>query len=635
MSWEEAQYIIDKVKTIADNAASQGGSGSQSSGGSQSQVSLPITIPSGSNTSIALKANITEDLGDIEVINQTARQEGSVFTPLPFPFLDGCVVIHKNQIHILGGNGQGSGSDPSYLKHYKWNGSSWVFVSTLPYNFYGGSAVSYAGEIHIFGSDYSNAYNKHYKWDGSSWVSASSIPYNFTHGKAIVWNGSIHLLGSLNSSGYRKHYKWDRTSWTEVSTLPIDFYYGSAVAYGNGLHILGGSGSNNKHYKWDGSSWTEVSTLPYNYAFADTAVTFDNKIHISGGSNYSTFRRHYEWDGSSWVQATDLPFELYKGNAITYKNKIYIFGGANNRQGVCLFDGTSWSFADVKYEVLSEFHHEYAAAVVFDGCIYDMGGNGGIYRTVKWDGHSWIEMGDIPYGFAQGNAVVYNGTQLRILGADYAGDRLKVLIFNGTSWNDSPAGTLPRLLNRPSAVTVGNEIHIMGGYGDNGEHYKSTNAGVDWTLVSTLPYKFCRGAAVVLNGEIHILGGYYNPNAFRYHYKWNGTSWVSVSTLPYDFYEAGCVVINNEIHILGSNSSTYSKKHYKWDGTSWIELPDLPVSLRNSNSAVVFNDEIHILTDKISEMNNKPKHYRIAAGITELIEDKEYEGVAIVTGQSS
>ena len=48
-------------------------------------------------------------------------------------------------------------------KYYKYSGSSWTQLSTLPYSFYQGSAVVYNNEVHILGSGYSSNYTKHYK----------------------------------------------------------------------------------------------------------------------------------------------------------------------------------------------------------------------------------------------------------------------------------------------------------------------------------------------------------------------------------------------------------------------------------------------------------------------------------------
>ena len=80
-------------------------------------------------------------------------------------------------------------------------------VSTLPYQFYFGSAVIYNNEIHILGSyNSSSDYTNHYKYDGSTWTNVSTLPYNFYEGSAVVLNNEIHILGSYNSSYRTKHY---------------------------------------------------------------------------------------------------------------------------------------------------------------------------------------------------------------------------------------------------------------------------------------------------------------------------------------------------------------------------------------------------------------------------------------------
>ena len=130
--------------------------------------------------------------------------------------------------------------------------SGCVSASTLPYDFYNGSAVVYNNEIHILGgSDGStgNGYKYHYKYNGTSWVSVSTLPYNFYYGSAVVLNNEIHILGGRGDSDNTKHYKYNGTSWESVSSLPYDFYDGSAVVYNNEIHMLGGSGNpqNRKH----------------------------------------------------------------------------------------------------------------------------------------------------------------------------------------------------------------------------------------------------------------------------------------------------------------------------------------------------------------------------------------------------
>ena len=237
---------------------------------------------------------------------------------LPYDFYKGSAVVFNNEIHILG-----SYSSSSYYKyHYKWNGSSWISASTLPYNFYYSSAVVYNNEIHILGG-YGNS-TGHYKWNGASWVSVSTLPYNFYDGSAVVYNNEIHILGCRNYT--TRHYKWNGSSWVSVSTLPYDFYDGSAVVYNNEIHILGSNNASDgytKHYKWNGSLWTSVSTLPYGL-FNGCTVIYNNEIHMFGGSSYGT--NHYCWNGTNWTQMTALSYSFDAGSVVLYKNRVHLLG---------------------------------------------------------------------------------------------------------------------------------------------------------------------------------------------------------------------------------------------------------------------------------------------------------------------
>ena len=179
--------------------------------------------------------------------------------------------MFDNEIHILGGGGNG-------FSHYKFDGSSWTSVSTLPYSFYNGSAVVLNNEIHILGSSSSSSYYKaHYKWDGSSWTSVSTLPYNFYNGSAVVYNGKIHILGSGISSISTYHYKWEDNSWESVDTLPYSLDDGPAVIYNNGIHILGSYNS----------SYQTAHYLVYGYVtvytFLDYIVSDKETAYPDGG----------------------------------------------------------------------------------------------------------------------------------------------------------------------------------------------------------------------------------------------------------------------------------------------------------------------------------------------------------------
>ena len=70
-------------------------------------------------------------------------------------------------------------------------------LGDLPYNFYSGSAVILNGEIHILGGGGDST--KHYKFNGTSWTSVSTLPYAFRWSSAVRTDHDfveIHILTS-------------------------------------------------------------------------------------------------------------------------------------------------------------------------------------------------------------------------------------------------------------------------------------------------------------------------------------------------------------------------------------------------------------------------------------------------------
>lgn len=261
---------------------------------------------------------------DGEIQNKDLMLESkSVAMPvseLPYEFIAGSVVVLNNEIHLLGGNGNGT-------KHYKYNGIEWVSVSELPYDFKYGDAVVFNNEIHILGG--SSGETKHYKYNGVSWSEVSTLPYNFMMGSVIVLDNEIHLLGGTGNG--TKHYKWiDGTGWNEVSTLPYNFYDGSALVVDGNINILGGSGNSTKHYKYElTSGWVEVSTLPH--GFIRGSVVYKDGIHIIGSTSTSgNSGKHYKYTNDEWSEVNTLPYNFCDGGAVIYKDEIHLLGGDMN-----------------------------------------------------------------------------------------------------------------------------------------------------------------------------------------------------------------------------------------------------------------------------------------------------------------
>ena len=220
--------------------------------------------------------------------------------------------------------------------------------------------------------------------------------------------------------------------------------------------------------------------------------------------------------------------------------------------GFDVLPSTGWiELGDLPYDFY------YGSAVVLDDEIHIFGGGQAHlesnYYHYKWDGTSWTEVSTLPCEFYGGSAVTL-GDKIYIL-REY-----KIYEWDGTSWTNITYG-VPGPFYNGSAVALGDEIHILGSSsGTHDRHYRHKLGEVSWSSVSTLPYKFYNGSAVVLDGEIHILGG----DKSRYsHYKWDGTSWSEVSTLSYLYYGGSAVILDDKIHILGSIEPSNRRDHYK------------------------------------------------------------------------
>lgn len=329
MANEKANKIIYGVNTLIDLTSDTVSASTLAQGTTAHDASgnqIVGTLTPGDPTP-KVPYTVTLDATETQVIEEVDSYEEQS-PDLPYGFTYGSAVVYSGEIHILGGR-------DNETSHYKWNGTSWVSVSTLPYSFMNGSAVVYNDEIHILGGAYSGTiYRYHYKWDGASWTDVGNLPYEYRNGAAVVYNNEIHILGGLNNT--TSHYKWNGTSWVNASTIPFDFSYSSAVVYDNEIHLLGGLNYPQNHLTWDGTSWTQVDSLPYQF-YSGCSVVFDNEIHIIGSSIGTANKNHYKWDGIEWVAVSNTPRNCVRSDAVVYNDKIFILGGY-----AASFNYTTW-----------------------------------------------------------------------------------------------------------------------------------------------------------------------------------------------------------------------------------------------------------------------------------------------------
>ena len=242
---------------------------------------------------------------------------------LPYNFYNGSAVEYNGRLHIMGGDSGGQ------TCHYSWDGISWREESTLPINSIDSGVIVYDGKIHLLGSASNDALNAHYSWDGSSWTQETSVPINFFgKDRVVLYQGNLCTVtsGFGSYSQFRYIEAWDGTTWTQLAWTPAANVYGQAEYLSGYIHMISASGDGVSCMKWDGTDFTADVTIPTT-SISGTSTVFGNKIHIIGGGNQ---RQHLTFDGTQWTALNNLNYDLYKGAAVVYNGRIHLIGGNNS-----------------------------------------------------------------------------------------------------------------------------------------------------------------------------------------------------------------------------------------------------------------------------------------------------------------
>lgn len=181
---------------------------------------------------------------------------------VPIAFVDGRAAVLGDELHLISGD-----------YHYLFNGTSWS-EQTLPsgVSAAGSSIVVYNDQLHILGGTSNKTI--HYKYNGTRWVSVSTLPRNLVKGVAIVYNGDLHIIGG----GFNTQFKWDGTAWEQLANNCPTYTNGSAVVLNDYIYFLGSSGS-----YFNGTSWTTTSNVLFSPTY-NAAVVYNGMIFYMGNA---------------------------------------------------------------------------------------------------------------------------------------------------------------------------------------------------------------------------------------------------------------------------------------------------------------------------------------------------------------
>lgn len=259
--------------------------------------------------------------------------------------LNGILLPLDNKIYNIGT--RSGGVNDVFRSFHIWDSTNgWVQQDDVPFNCLGAVGGVYKGYIWVAAGDQGL-----YRYNGSSWSYITTYPYTTppsgteiraTYANLIANGSYFFLLGgpcSYNGSSFNNGYtyRFNGSSWSTYGPNPMYFAADQATLYNNYIHMIS-SMDNYAHYKFNTScTWTLVCTPPdkpggYN---GEGASTCDGNIYCIFGDNYDKIGIYN--DSSGWkiieysgldIPITDGTYPLHK--LITLNNQLLLLASDYN-----------------------------------------------------------------------------------------------------------------------------------------------------------------------------------------------------------------------------------------------------------------------------------------------------------------
>lgn len=264
---------------------------------------------------------------------------------LPIPIGAGTAEVWNDSIYFFGGSNRWAGTI-RYPRIYKFDGSSWSYLDSIPdNNLWDVQSVLAGDDVYLLGGWPSGAHSiRKYNLPSGNWsylsLSPNSSPYHTT---AEYLNGFIYLFGSGNV------YEYDiaNDSWATKTASPVPGYNLTSLLFQDEIYITGLYDSAFYKYTPATDSWTPLANTPYQIAGCAMGV-IGGKIYCVAGSpqgNPGEMQRRvlaYDIATDSWYEDSfqTSGSRILMAN-VMFRNKFYILGG---------FDSTAFAI-DVVEEI--------------------------------------------------------------------------------------------------------------------------------------------------------------------------------------------------------------------------------------------------------------------------------------------
>ncbi len=597
---------------------------------------------------------------------------------LPATTEDATSVVYNGYVYEIGGyNGSAYLATVDYAP-INSNGTlgAWTATTSLPATTIFATSVVYNGYVYEIGG-----------WNGSAgvttvdyapinsngtigaWTATNSLPATTEDATSVVYNGYVYEIGGDNGTAavatvvlvsiFPAGYIGNPTGsgqngWGSTTGLPAtkskgQSYYpydATSVVYNGYVYEIGGVDSgatatvDYAPINANGTlgAWTATTSLLAATQDA-TSVVYNGYVYEIGGYNGTAAVATVDYapinsNGTlgAWTATTSLLAATQQATSVVYSGYVYEIGGYNGTAAVATVDyapinsnGTlgAWTATTSLLAVT-----EYATSVVYNGYVYEIGGDNGSatlatvdYAPINANGTlgTWTATTSLPDANYQATSVVYNGYIYEIGGWRYTTALSATVDYapinaNGTLGTWTATTSLPSATYAATSVVYNGYVYEIGGWngsaGVTNVDYGFINNGGpgttgSYTTTTSLPGAAYDVTSVIYNGYVYEIGGYTgSANLAFVDYapiNSNGTlgAWTAATSLPTATNDATSVAYNGYVYEIGGNTSsgivsTVDYAPINSDGTlgSWTATTSLPVTTDLATS-VAYNGYVY------------------------------------------
>ena len=321
---------------------------------------------------------------------------------------------------------------------------------------------------------------------GISKMAIGKSGYLYAAGGYTTINNSAGAVDPLVPCKYISYY--DGEKWNKMGTGEGDNHaHNSAIAPNGDVYVVGaftsiGGVAANRIAKWNGTTWSALSTGLDDTAYgikisSNGDVYVGGDFHTAGGIACWHIAR---WDGLSWnpIGAYAGLNDLVRSIAISPNGEdIYVTGAFNDQyslSGSALLRVAKYSRSTNLFSAMGNGFDNYGniiklapSGALYVGGDFDLSGTITVNRIAKWNGSSWISMGE---GFSGG--VVYslgiseNENIVAVGTFTSSGDINcnKIAFWNGSSWSNLDFAFSVSAYYILDVVIIGEDMYLSGNW---------------------------------------------------------------------------------------------------------------------------------------------------------------------------